>query len=95
MKSKRPSKLKLGANERAKARSQQRVVRERIVRECAEQVPTTWLDNLLTGPNAVLKGNGGTWDCPEIEAVCKGIKARILALSNAAMSDCAGGKLNS
>lgn len=95
MKSKRPSKLKLGANERAKARSQQRVVRERIVRECAEQVPTTWLDNLLTGPNAVLKGNGGTWGCPEIEAVCKGIKARILALSNAAMSDCAGGKLNS
>lgn len=82
MKSKRPSKLKLGANEWAKARSQQRVVRERIVRECAEQVPTTWLDNLLTGPNAVLKGNGGTWGCPEIEAVCKGIKSRILALSN-------------
>ena len=60
----------------------QRVVRERIVRKCAEQVPTTWLDDLLTGPNAVLKGNGGTWGCPEIEALLKAIKSRILALSN-------------
>lgn len=52
------------------------------MRKCADAVPTNWLDNLLTGPSAVLKGNGGTWGCPEIEALCKGIKARILALSN-------------
>jgi len=50
------------------------------VRECADAVPHTWLDNLLTGPNAVLEG--GTWGCTDIERLLKAVKARILALSN-------------
>jgi hypothetical protein len=70
----------------------QRVVSQRIelenklkaawVKKCADQVPTTWLDDLLTGPNKVLHGNGGTWGCPEIEKLCRAIKARILKLAN-------------
>ena len=33
----------------------------------SDLVPTNWLDPLLTGPDAVLKGTGGTWGCPDIE----------------------------
>lgn len=46
------------------------------IKECSNQVPTTWLDNLLTGPNAVI--GKSPYDCPAIEALCKGIKERIL-----------------
>ena len=62
-----------------------RTVDEKIksaIRNCADQVPTTWLDDLLTGPNKVLHGNGGTWGCPEIENLCRAINARILKLAN-------------
>ncbi len=40
-------------------------------------VPTSWLDDLLTGPNAVLKGKGGTWGCPDIERLLNAIRERM------------------
>ena len=68
----------------------QRTVEAKIksaIQNCADQVPTTWLDDLLTGPNKVLHGNGGTWGCPEIENLCRAIKARILKLANVRITD--------
>jgi hypothetical protein len=38
-------------------------------------VPTSWLDPLLTGPRAILKGQPGTWGCPE--ALLRAIKKRV------------------
>lgn len=49
--------------------------------EAADAVPTSWLDSLLTGPDAVLKGKGGTWGCPDIEALLRAVKARIRSLA--------------
>lgn len=42
-----------------------------------DAIPTNWLDNLLTGPNAVLRGKGGTWGCPDIERLLKAVRQRI------------------
>lgn len=41
-------------------------------------IPANWLDPLLTGPNAALKGL--PWECPEIEALLRGLKERIEAI---------------
>jgi hypothetical protein len=41
-------------------------------------IPTNWLDPLLTGPNAALRGL--PWECPEIEALLVGIRKRIEAI---------------
>lgn len=46
---------------------------------CAACVPTNWCDPMLTGPDAVI---GQPADCRDIEAVLRGVKARILARSN-------------
>lgn len=81
MKSKKKTERKSGAAVRVQRSVRQRTI-AKAIQECADQVPTTWLDGLLTGPDAVLQGSGGTWGCPEIEALCRGIKARILKLSN-------------
>jgi hypothetical protein len=43
----------------------------------SDLVPTNWCDPILTGPDAVLKGNGGTWGCPDIERVLLAVKERI------------------
>lgn len=37
--------------------------------------PTSWLDNLLTGPDAVI--GKGPWGCPDIERLLAAIKKRI------------------
>ncbi len=42
----------------------------------AHLVPTSWLDPLLTGPDAVLKGMG-PWPCQDIERLLNAIRARI------------------
>jgi len=42
-------------------------------------VPTTWLDPLLTGPEAVLKGHG-PWAGPDIERLLGAITKRIDSL---------------
>lgn len=44
--------------------------------EAADKIPTNWLDPLLTGPDAVLKGNG-PWGCPDIERLLLAIKKRL------------------
>lgn len=41
-----------------------------------DAIPTNWLDPLLTGPEAALKGTGD-WGCPDIERLINGIKARL------------------
>lgn len=40
-------------------------------------VPTTWLDPLLTGPEAVLGTRGGQWGCPDIEKLLQAIRKRM------------------
>lgn len=47
--------------------------------EAEKCIPTNWLDPLLTGPRAILRGNG-PWDCHEIERLLQGIAAAIAAL---------------
>jgi len=42
-----------------------------------DAVPTSWLDDLLSGPDAALKGSGGTWGCPDIERLLNGVRDRI------------------
>ena len=39
------------------------------------QLPTTWLDSLLTGPTAVL--GKPPYDCPDIERLLRAVKARV------------------
>lgn len=48
------------------------------VEEAADAVPTTWLDDLLTGPTSV--GGEPPFGCPQVEAILRGVKARILAI---------------
>lgn len=56
------------------------MVKEAIA-EAADKIPTTWLDPLLSGPNAVLQGSG-PWGCPDIERLLKAIKERFAAEQN-------------
>ncbi len=50
------------------------------IEQCANEVPTSWLDPLLTGPDAVLRG-AGPWGCPDIEALLRAVQARMRELS--------------
>lgn len=50
---------------------------------CASCVPTSWLDPLLTGPDAVI-GKPGQND---IEVVLEGVRVRIMARSNLIIKD--------
>lgn len=43
----------------------------------SELIPDSWLDPLLTGSNAVLKGNG-PWGCPDIERLLLAVKDRVM-----------------
>src|SRR3990167_2199763 len=43
---------------------------------CAKRIPMTWLDPLLSGKDAVLKGYG-PWGGPEIERLLRAIAAAI------------------
>ena len=49
--------------------------RDSAIEECVKCVPTTWLDPLLTGPNAI-----GDLPERETEALLRGIQDRIRAL---------------
>jgi hypothetical protein len=46
-----------------------------IREECAKELPTNWLDPLLTGPKAVV--GQPPYGCPDIERLCKAIAERI------------------
>jgi hypothetical protein len=56
---------------------------EKAARELTDKllacVPDTWLDPLLTGPTAVVRSDGA-FTCPDIEALCKAIRARLTAV---------------
>ena len=54
---------------------------EKAKADAVAAIPTTWLDDLLTGPKAVLNGNAGKWGCPDIEKLLRAIRDRILALN--------------
>lgn len=54
-------------------------IEAQAVERCANEVPTNWLDPLLTGPKAVIKG----LDNRQIEALLRGIQDRIRALPRA------------
>jgi hypothetical protein len=43
--------------------------------ECANELPTNWLNPLLTGPKAVV--GKPPYGCPDIERLCKAIAERI------------------
>jgi hypothetical protein len=47
------------------------------VKRAVEAVPTSWLDPMLTGPNAVI-GNP-PYGCPDIERLLNAIRQRITA----------------
>ena len=47
---------------------------------CADQVPSTWIDPLLSGPDAVILGGS---DGKEIEALLSAVRKRILAARDA------------
>lgn len=46
------------------------------------EVPTNWCDSLLTGPDAVMKGE---YDCRDIEALLRGIQDRQRVKAQAAL----------
>lgn len=50
------------------------------VAACAEQIPTSWLDNLLTGPDAVV--GKPPYNCPDIERLLSALQTRIRAIAD-------------
>ena len=61
------------------------VRREARLRELVlAALPTNWLDELLSGPNAALSDNAGKWGCPDIERLLSAIKRRVEAALGAA-----------
>lgn len=48
----------------------------------ADAVPTNWCDSLLTGKDAALSNNAGSWGCPDIERLLLGVKRRIQSGQN-------------
>ena len=49
-----------------------------IVMRCANEVPTTWLDNLLTGKEAVI--GQPPYNCKDIQNLLLAVKKRIEAV---------------
>lgn len=54
---------------------------DRVKQEAFEAVPSTWLDPILTGRNAVV--GKPPYGCPEIEDLFRAISARIVAINAA------------
>lgn len=52
------------------------------IAKAKDAIPTSWLDPLLTGPDAVF-GKGGPWGCPDIERLLGAIKARLTVSATA------------
>jgi hypothetical protein len=63
---------------------------KRVVSRLLDDIPTSWLDSLLTGPDAALHGDGGTWGCPDIERLLKRIKERMTKTANVQSSGTRG-----
>lgn len=67
----RPRKTKRPLRERNRVRS------SAWMDDVLNCVPHSWLDPLLTGEQAVLKGKGGTWGCPDIERLLNAVRERL------------------
>lgn len=57
--------------------------------EMPRQVPTNWLDSLLSGPEATVSKAS---DCREIEALLRGIQDRLRSKAQAALAAIEGGE---
>lgn len=58
-----------------------RAPKDLIRREDAlDAIPSNWIDNLLTGPDAALRGDGGTWGCPDIERLLNAVREKVRAI---------------
>jgi hypothetical protein len=64
-----------------KRRKRVRVLR--LVSRLLDDVPTNWLDPLLTGPDAALSQDADKWGSPDIECLLLRIKARMRKTVNA------------
>ena len=62
-------------DERSAVRAAEVKTEKEMVERCAALVPTTWLDPLLTGPNAA----EGLGDCRGLQKLLRAIRDRILA----------------
>ena len=51
----------------------------------SDLIPTSWLDPLLTGPNAVISSHDGFYDGPAIERLLAALKKRIEEAENVAV----------
>lgn len=58
------------------------VLVHRLVGRLLDDIPTNWLDPLLTGPDAALSRDAGKWGCPDIERLLLKIKERMSKTAN-------------
>jgi hypothetical protein len=56
------------------------LVRQQIAKELIDCLPTTWLDPMLTGKDAVLGKN--PWGCPDIEKLINAIRKKMKVVGN-------------
>ena len=45
-------------------------------------VPSTWLDDLLSGPNKVMLNEAGKWGCADIERLLNAVRERMVKATN-------------
>lgn len=62
--------------------------KDEALKAAVDAIPTTWLDELLSGPRKVIK----TADCREVEALLKAVKARMQSAIDRALSGAGEGE---
>lgn len=58
---------------------------EQALREIPNAIPTNWLDSLLSGPDAVVRGL--RYDSRDIELLLNALRERIVSIARAALND--------
>jgi len=53
-----------------------------VVSRCASQVPSNWVDPMLTGETKALTGEAGKWGCPDIESLLNAIRKKIESVAD-------------
>lgn len=61
----------------AKKQVKKRARRDPLVKRVEDALPTSWLDGILTGPNAVIGKQ--PYDCKDIERVLLAVNQRVRA----------------
>lgn len=64
--------------EKPSRRRVKKVAQPDLLLRVVRAVPDSWLDSLLTGPDAVV--GAPPYGCPDIENLCKAIRVRIRAV---------------